>query len=219
MDLWQLVNHHRADIMELTREIAGAIGTEGVRTRNHLFGALEREVERYLDAMESVVHPALAGDERTARYVSDLEHEHADIRRLMDELAAVEPKDTRGWTRRYQAFVFVLDHYFDLQQHGAFTVARSTLAPHAKALRRAFAREQIAALRPQRRHVPRALVPERYGISTGFVLGAIAGVIGLGLAAMTWRRRQETSSLTAQDVAERSRANRAFREKNAVWLH
>jgi hypothetical protein len=219
MDLWQLVEHYRLNIMELTREIAGALGEGGVKTRRRLFRELEREVERYLDAMEAVVHPALARDERTESYVADLDHEHQEIRRFLGELAAVEPKDSRTWTRRFQALVFALDHYFGLQQHGALTVARSTLAPHAEALRRAFEREQIAAIQSQRWHIPKAAVPARYGISTGVALGTIAGVIGVALAAVAWRRRPAEAELTAWDVRERSRANRALREGQSVWLH
>jgi len=218
MNLWQLVEHNRANLKELTREVAGSIGTKGVKTRHHLFRELEREVERYLEAMEEAVHPALASDERTRSDVAELEHEHEDIRRFMRDLATVESKDTPTWTRRFQALVLALDHYFNLEQR-ALAVALSTLEPHADALRRAFEREQIASLLSRRRHVPKAMVPERYGVSMPLALSTIAGVLGLAFVAAAWRRRPTLQDLTAQDVHERSQANRAFREQNAVWLH
>jgi hypothetical protein len=218
MNLWQLVEHNRANLKELTREVAGSIGTKGVKTRHHLFRELEREVERYLEAMEEVVHPALANDERARSDVAELEHEHEEIRRFMRDLAAVEPKDTPTWTRRFQALILALDNYFSLQQR-ALMAGRSTLEPHADALRRAFEREQIASLLSQRRHVPKPMVPERYGVSIPLALSTIVGVLGLAFVAAAWRRRPALRDLTAQDVHERSQANRAFREENAAWLH
>ncbi len=94
MDLWQLIASHRDSILQLTQEVAGAIGG-GVKSRDRLFAELRREMERYMSSMEAVVHPTLAGDMRTHSYVADLEQEHAEIRRHVDELAAAPAKDSR----------------------------------------------------------------------------------------------------------------------------
>jgi hypothetical protein len=184
MDLWQLIGSYRASLLELTDEISGAIGG-GPKSRNRLFRTLEDELERYMGAMESVIHPVLAQDPRTETYLEDLEREHADIRRHLDALAAVKAKDTREWARRFRAFVFALEHYFSLQEHGAFTVARSTLADRADDLRRAYEREQIATLQAQRWHIPKALAPARYGVSAGTALGLVLGVLAVAVAAQT----------------------------------
>ncbi len=219
MDLFTLIDIYRGDIGDITREIAEAARTGDVRARKALCRELEAEVERYLEAMEAVIHPALSKDERTQGHVAELEHEHAEIRRFMADLHDVKVQDTQAWTRRYRALVFALNHYFTLQQHGAFTVARRTLVPHADALRRAFEREQVAGAIAQRWHVPKAMVPERYGLSSGTVFATIAGVVGIGLAAVALRRRGETSDRTAWELKERSQANRAMREEQRAYLH
>src|SRR5215217_444416 len=118
MDLWKLIGSYRANILQLADEVAGAIG-EGTKSRGRLFRELDRELERYMGAMESVIHPVLAEDPRTQSYVADLEQEHAEIRRHMDDLAqsrvsfsVTAAKDTRDWARRYRALVFALERYF-----------------------------------------------------------------------------------------------------------
>jgi hypothetical protein len=218
MDLWQLIGSYRANILELTDEVSGALGG-GTKSRSRLFRALEGELERYMGAMESVVHPVLAQDPRTETYLEDLEREHADIRLHLDALAAVKAKDTREWARRFRAFVFALEHYFSLQEHGAFTVARSTLADRTEALRRAYEREQIASLQAQRWHIPKALVPARYGVSAGTALGVVLGVLTIAVAAVAWRQQPATPQRDAREIKRRSQANRAFREEHAVALH
>jgi Hemerythrin HHE cation binding domain len=218
MDLWQLIGSYRANILELADEVAGAVGG-GTTGRKKLFRALHGELERYMDAMENVIHPVLAGDPRTYSYVADLEQEHAEIRRHMDDLAAAAAKDSREWTRRFRALVFALEHYFALQEHGAFTVARGTLGPEAQALRRAFAREQIGALQAQRWHLPRAMAPGRYGVSTGTALGLVLGVLTLAVAAIAWRRPSSSPEDDPWALKRRSQSNRADREQHAAFSH
>jgi len=218
MDLWKLIGSYRANILQLADEVAGAIG-EGTKSRGRLFRELDRELERYMGAMESVIHPVLAEDPRTQSYVADLEQEHAEIRRHMDDLAAVTAKDTRDWARRYRALVFALEHYFNLQEHGAFTVARGTLAGKSKALRRAFEREQIATLQAERWHVPKAMVPARYGVSTGTALGLVLGVLSLAVAAVTWRQRSSAPQRDSWEIKQRSQRNRALREEHPALAH
>jgi hypothetical protein len=218
MDLWQLIASHRDSILQLTREVASAIGG-GVKSRDRLFAELRREMERYMSSMEAVVHPTLAGDMRTHSYVADLEQEHAEIRRHMDELAAAPAKDSREWTRRYRALVFALEHYFSLQEHGAFTVARSTFGDRAEALRRAFAREQIATLQAQRWHVPKAMVPARYGLSAATALASVLGVLTLAVAAVAWRQGFAGPQRGSADLKRRSQQNRALREEHPAWTY
>jgi hypothetical protein len=217
MDLWQLIASHRDGILELTQEVAGAIGG-GVKSRERLFAQLRREMERYMSAMEEAVHPALARDMRTHSYVADLEQEHAEIRRHIGELAAAPAKDSRDWTRRYRALVFALEHYFSLQEHGAFTVARGTLGERAEALARAFAREHLAALQAQRWHLPKAMAPARYGVSMGTALATVLGVLTLAVAAAGWRHDLGRRASGA-DLKRRSQQNRALREEHPAWMY
>lgn len=218
MDLWQLIGSYRSNIRRLAQQVAGAGDGRGTG-REIGFRELEREVERYMGAMESVVHPALADDPRTRSYVADLEQEHAEIRRALDELDAFKAKDTREWSRRHAALIFALEHYFSLQEHGAFTVARGALADHADALRRAFEREQAAALQAQRWHLPRAMAPGRYGVSTGTALGLVLGVLTLAVAAVALRRPSSSPEEDPWALKRRSQSNRADREQHAAFSH
>jgi hypothetical protein len=226
MDLWQFIGSYRANILQLVQEVSGALGA-GVKSRSRLFRELDREMARYMDAMESVIHPALARDPPTRSYVADLEQEHEEIRHHFTELGAVKAKDSREWTRRFRALAFALEHYFSLQEHGAFTVARSTLETQAEALRKAFQREQIASLQAQRWHVPMGMVPARYGIPTGAALGTVVGVLALAIAATAWRFRPDADrgapgrgagGEEPWEVKHRSQENRAFREAHSAWL-
>jgi hypothetical protein len=213
MDLWQLIGSYRSDILGLARRVAADGGTD----RRSLFGELEGAVERYMGAMESVVHPALADDPRTRTYVADLEQEHAEIRRAMGDLGAFEAKDTREWSRRYRALIFALEHYFSLQEHGAFTVARGALADYEDALRRAFAREQAAALQAQRWHVPIAMVPARYGVPAGVAIGVVLGVLSLAVAAVAWRQNAAPRRRGPEVIGRRPRRSSADREPQPAW--
>jgi hypothetical protein len=216
MDLWQLIGSYRANILQLAEEVAGAIG-EGIKSRGRLFRELDRELERYMGAMESVIHPVLAGDPRTHGYVADLEQEHAEIRRHMDDLASAKAKDTREWTRRYRALVFALEHYFSLQEHGAFTVARGTIAEQSDALRREFQRDQIASLQAQRWGIPKTMAPGGYGVSTGTALGLVLGVLTLAVVAVAWRQQSSSPKPRAFAMKQRSQHNRALREQHPAW--
>jgi hypothetical protein len=212
MDLWQLIASYRSDILRRARQVAGGGNGDTIAFRD-----LQREVERYMGAMESVVHPALANDPRTRSYVADLEQEHAEIRRAMDDLSAYEAKDTREWSRRYRALFFALEHYFSLQEHGAFTVARGALADHAAALRRAFEREQTAALQAQRWHVPIAVVPARYGVPAATAIGVVVGVLSLAVAAVAWRRKSTPAPRDPGQLEPHPQRNRADREPQPVF--
>jgi Hemerythrin HHE cation binding domain len=218
MDLWQLIGSYRSDILRLARRVAGSGDGRGTG-REKMFRELVREVERYMGAMESVVHPALANDPRTRSYVADLEQEHAEIRRALAHLGAFGAKDTREWSRRHAALIFALEHYFSLQEHGAFTVARGALADHTDALRRAFEREQAAALQAQRWHVPIAMAPARYGVPAGTAIGVVLGVLSLAVAAVAWRQKSAPTRRDAGNFKDRLRHDREDRERQPAWVH
>jgi hypothetical protein len=210
MDLWQLIRSHRDNILWLAQEFVGA-GGDGVKGPDALLRELERETERYMTAMEVVVHPILARDKATRSYVDDLEQEHVELRRHLDDLRAASARGGREWTRRRHALVFALQHYFNLQEHGALTAARAAIARRGKALRRAFELGPEAARRAQRWHVPEALSPDRYGVPAGAALGLVLGVLSLAIAAVTWRRRSAARG--------RARPDRAEREPSPALVH
>lgn len=192
MDLWQMVLADHANIEELCREILRATDS-GPNSRSHLFSELDREMERHIRAKESVLYPALAHDDRTGSYLSDLGREQEDIRQRLDDLADDPDKDSRDWALNFKELVSAIRHYFTLEQNGVLMVARSTIEPQeAEALRRAYERAKIASLEARRWHMPESVMPSRYGLSTGSVFGVLAGVAALGAAALLWRGRTQS---------------------------
>jgi hypothetical protein len=83
--------------------------------------------------------------------------------------------------------------------------AHGVLSPgEAESLRRAYERERIAGYEASRWHMPRAMMPSRYGMPTGVTFGILAGLLAVGGAALAW-------SLSQGSGPSRSRSNRPLR--------
>jgi hypothetical protein len=191
MDLWQMVSVDHANIRELCREVLRATGG-GPNSRANLFEDLDDEVERHLSAMESVLYPALSHHPQTREHLSELEHQHEEIRDRLHGLAAYPNKNSRTWALDFKELESTLTNHFDREEHGVLTIARTTLAPQeAETLRRSFERAKIASLQARRWHLPEAVMPGRYGLSTGAVLGVLGGVVAIG-AAIGWSMAQKS---------------------------
>jgi len=200
MDLWQMVLAEHANIAELCRQVLRATGS-GPNSRASLFNELDAELERHIRAKESVLYPALMRDERTRRYLSELRQEQEEIRHDLDELAADPDKNSRDWAMDFKELLSRVELYFTLEENGVLTVARGVIAPpQAEALRHAYERERIAEIEARRWHMPVALMPSRYGLSTGAVLGALAGMAAVGTALLLWRSTQHATSSPLRPV-------------------
>lgn len=187
MDLWQMVIADHANIDELCREVLRATDDEP-NSRSHLFSELDMEMERHLRAKESVLYPALAHDDRTGTYLSELQWENEDIRRRLDQLAADPDKNHRDWALDFKELTSIIRHCFSLERHGLLTAARATIPPEEmQTLRRAYERAKIASIEARRWHLPESVMPSRYGLPTGAVFGVLASTIALGAAALLWR--------------------------------
>lgn len=196
MDLWQMVRADYANIRELCREVLRATGT-GPNSRASLFAELDVELERHIRAKERVLYPVFERDDRTRGYLPELRREQQRIRQRMDALAAMPNKQGHSWAYDFRDTVSDISHLFTLEEGGIMTMARGVVAPEDhETLRRAFEREKIAAIEARRWHVPETLVPARYGLSNGAVLGALAGVAALGAAAFLWQRYGESPGRT-----------------------
>ncbi|GEO14513.1 hemerythrin domain-containing protein [Microvirga aerophila] len=185
MDLWQMVSADHANIRELCREVLRATGG-GPNSRANLFEDLDDEVERHIGAMESVLYPALSHHPQTSQHLSELTQQHEEIRDRLHGLAAYPNKNSRTWALDFKELESALTNHFDREEHGVLMIARTTLAPQeTDTLRRSFERAKIASLQSRRWHLPEALMPGRYGLSTGTVLGVLGGVVAIG-AAIGW---------------------------------
>lgn len=193
MDLWQMVWADHANIRELCREVLRATGS-GPNSRASLFAELDVELERHIRAKERVLYPVLEKDDRTRGYLPELRREQKEIRRRLDELAAMPDKRGRRWAYEFKDLVSDVSHLFTLEEGGVMTMARAVVAPEDhETLRRSFEREKIAAIEARRWHIPETLVPARYGLPNGAVLGVLAGVAAVGAAALLWQRYGESA--------------------------
>jgi hypothetical protein len=188
MDLWQMVRADYANIRELCREVLQA-SAGGRNSRASLFAELDVELERHMRAKERVLYPVLERDDRTRGYLPELRREQQEIRRRMDGLAAMRDKSGRRWAYEFKDLVSYVSHLFTLEEGGVMTMARAVVDPQEhETLRRAYEREKIASIEARRWHVPEGLVPARYGLSNGAVVGVLAGVAAVGAAAYLWQR-------------------------------
>lgn len=196
MDLWQIILADHANIEELCREILHATGSRP-SSRAHLFDELDAEMHRHIRAKSSILYPALAQDSRTRSYLSELNQRQEDILDHIDELAAQRDKNSRAWVLDFKDLVSTISHYFSLEENGVLTVARSTIGPdEAESLRRAYEREKIALLQARRWHLPAAVMPSRYGLPTGVAIGALAGIVAVGAAAVAWQMSKQGGGLS-----------------------
>jgi hemerythrin-like domain-containing protein len=111
MDLWQMVLSDHANIEELCREVLRA-SPSGPNSRAELFADLEDELDRHLRAEQNALYPVLCRGGRRESYLSEIEHEHRDIRRLLDALAAQADKSGRRWSLDFKEFTNVVRHAF-----------------------------------------------------------------------------------------------------------
>ena len=186
MELWQMVVADHGNIEELCREVLRATGT-GPNSRAELFADLQDELERHIAAQQSVIYPALSGHERTASYVADLERKQDEILRELDRLAARPDKDSHDWAADFKDLTGSIRHAFTLEENGVMIVARSAFSPaELKHLWRRYERERIASYEADRWHMPQSAMPSRYGLPTGTVFGALAGLAAIGAGALLW---------------------------------
>jgi Hemerythrin HHE cation binding domain len=194
MDLWQMVLTDHANIVELCREVLRATGG-GPNGRAGLFEELDVELERHFRAEEKAIHPALARDDRTRSYLRELGQERQEIRRRMDELSARPDVNSRDWAQDFKQLAGMISHAFTLEEGGVMTLARTIIEPHElDTMRLAYEREKIASIEARRWHMPQAMMPSRYGASTGMVFGVLAGVAAVGTAALLWSQTRQRSS-------------------------
>ena len=186
MELWQMVVADHGNIEELCREVLRATGT-GPNSRAELFADLQDELERHIAAQQSVIYPALSGHERMASYVADLERKQDEILRELDRLAARPDKDSHDWAADFKDLTGSIRHAFTLEENGVMIVARSAFSPaELKHLWRRYERERIASYEADRWHLPQSAMPSRYGLPTGTVFGALAGLAAIGAGALLW---------------------------------
>jgi len=194
MDLWQMVLTDHANIVELCREVLRATGG-GPNDRAGLFEELDVELERHFRAEERAIHPALARDDRTRSYLTELGQERQEIRRRMDELAGRPDVNGRDWAQDFKQLAGMISHAFTLEEGGVMTLARTIIEPHElDTMRIAYEREKIASIEARRWHMPQAMMPSRYGASTGMVFGILAGVAAVGTAALLWSQTRQRAS-------------------------
>ena len=186
MDLWQMVVSDHANIEELCREVLKATST-GPNSRSELFDDLQDELERHIAAQQNVLYPALSHHERTASYVADLERKQDEILRQADELAARPDKNSHDWAVDFKDLTASIRHAFTLEENGVMIVARGVFSPsELKSLQRDYERERIASYESSRWHMPQSMMPSRYGLPTGTVFGALAGVLAVSAGALLW---------------------------------
>lgn len=194
MNLWQMVLSDHANIEELCREVLRA-SPSGPNSRAELFADLEDELDRHLRAEQNVLYPALRHDGRTESYLSEIEHEHHDIRRRLDSLAAQTDKNGRRWSLDFKEFTNVVRHAFSLEENGILVVAHGVLSPReAEKVRHAYEREKIASYEASRWHLPESVMPSRYGMPTGMTFGILAGLLAVGGAALAWSMSRHGSA-------------------------
>ncbi|MBM1173595.1 hemerythrin domain-containing protein [Microvirga arabica] len=203
MDLWQMVVSDHANIEELCREVLKATGT-GPNSRSELFDDLQDELERHIAAQQNVLYPALSHHERTASYVADLERKQDEILRQVDELAARPDKNSHDWAMDFKDLTGSIRHAFTLEENGVMIVARGVFSPgELKSLQRDYERERIASYESSRWHMPQAMMPSRYGLPTGTVFGALAGVLAVGAGALLWSMNRSGSMGSRQNSSVR----------------
>jgi len=194
MDLWQMVLTDHANIVELCREVLRATGT-GPNGRAGLFAELDVELERHFRAEERAIHPVLARDDRTRNYLTELDQKRQEIRRRMDDLSGMPDVNGRDWAQDFKQLAGMISHAFTLEEGGVMTLARTIIEPHElDTMRIAYEREKIASIEARRWHMPQAMMPSRYGASTGMVFGILAGVAAVGTAALLWSQTRQRAS-------------------------
>lgn len=193
MDLWQMILADHANIRELCREVLYATGSRP-NSREDLFDDLDIEIERHMHGKERVLFPRLAAEPRLRDHVAELKRLHGEIRHRLEELSDEPDKDDHVWAQDFKELESIIGRYFDLEESRVLPMARSVIDMHeADRLRRSLERTKIASLEARRWHLPERMMPGGYGLSTGAVVGVLAGAAALGAAAFMWTRSQSRS--------------------------
>lgn len=143
MDLWELITNDHANIDEMFREVLGAVEASD---RDRRFDQLKHDLERHTRAEEDVFYPALERHEATRRFIVKARREHAEVKRMVEQLAQGR-KDSEDWTRRFEQLQQRVRHHVQEEEGEIIPAAQSVLdARQANELLHRMERDMIGTL-------------------------------------------------------------------------
>jgi iron-sulfur cluster repair protein YtfE (RIC family) len=99
----------------------------GVKTREELFTQLKTELDIHAQIEEQIFYPVLKEAKETRDITLEAFEEHAVVKRLLKELAAL-PKDNETWGAKLTVLKENVEHHVEEEEDEMFKDARKVLS-------------------------------------------------------------------------------------------
>lgn len=121
--IYEVISEEHGEVSELLEELASEVDLD---RREELFAEIRDALERHARAEEAVFYDVLAQHEDTRGLVNKALKEHAEVRRLLGELDAMETDD-EGWDDGVSALIRAVQEHVSGEEDEIFTAVRELL--------------------------------------------------------------------------------------------
>lgn len=143
MDLWELIKNDHDNVDQIFEQI---IHESSGDFRDKLFGQLKRELLLHTKVEDDIFYPALEDYEETRTFLPDARKEHAEMRRMLNELSSGS-KDSEEWAGKLDDLKDLVHHHVRDEEQKIFPPAQRVMDPaRAEELTRRIEHEKIEVL-------------------------------------------------------------------------
>lgn len=125
MNLFEMLHKDHEKVAEIFGRIEETKEGDEAR-REDLFQSLHRELDVHSRAEEKFFYSRLKGDDETRELVLESLDEHRDLKKALEELAAMD-KGSVEWTARIRACREMVESHVAEEEHDLFPRARRVL--------------------------------------------------------------------------------------------
>jgi hypothetical protein len=127
VDAIQLLTDDHRRLKKLMKEL-DATSDRAVKTREHLFATVKRELTAHEVIEEEIFYPALKQHPRAKDIVLEGYEEHHVVDLLIGEMSAL-PFDDETWGAKFTVMRENVEHHIDEEEDDMFTKARAVFEP------------------------------------------------------------------------------------------
>jgi hemerythrin superfamily protein len=125
MNLYEMLHQDHEKARALFAQLE-AIGEEDDARREQIYIGLYRELDLHSQAEEKFFYSQLKGEDETRDIVLEALDDHKEIRKLMDELEAMD-KSSPDWSSRLATLQEKVEHHVQDEERELFPRARRAL--------------------------------------------------------------------------------------------
>lgn len=125
MNLYELLHRDHERVRELFSQLERTVEEDGGH-REHLFSALQRELDVHTQAEEKFFYSQLKGEDETREIVLESLDEHKDVRKMLGEIEAMDNSGAE-WIVKLRILKENVEHHVAEEENELFPRARKIL--------------------------------------------------------------------------------------------